>query len=37
MHSTIETVDLGDMEKCIQLLVSFARSVGVGERFAVEI
>ncbi|MCZ6868602.1 MAG: hypothetical protein O7G84_03745 [Gammaproteobacteria bacterium] len=35
MHSTIETVDLEDVEKCIHLLSAFARSVGREDTFKV--
>lgn len=37
MHSTIETVDLEDVENCIVLLTHFARSVGPEDRFKVEL
>jgi endoglucanase len=33
MHSTIESVDLEDVEKCIRLLAAFARSVGREDTF----
>ena len=35
MHSTIETVDFEDVEKCIRLLSAFARSVGREDTFKV--
>ena len=37
MHSTIETVDLKDVEECIKLLTAFVRSVGVDDKFQVEV
>ncbi len=37
MHSTVEVVDLGDVEQCIRLLVAFARSLGPDDAFAVTI
>jgi endoglucanase len=33
MHSTVETVDLGDVEHAIQLLAGFVRSLSLDERF----
>lgn len=35
MHSTIETVDIEDVEKCVRLLTAFARSVGPEDTFKV--
>ena len=37
MHSSVETVDLQDVERCVDLLVRFAASVKDGEAFRVEI
>ncbi|HET6569654.1 MAG TPA: M42 family metallopeptidase [Rhodothermales bacterium] len=37
MHSTVEMVDLEDVERCIRLLTAFARSVQPGDTFRVEI
>lgn len=37
MHSTVETVDLEDVEKCIRLLTAFARSVGREDTFRVRL
>ncbi len=37
MHSVVEVADFGDVEKVIALLTGFARSIGKGDRFAVEI
>ncbi|HLT47162.1 MAG TPA: M42 family metallopeptidase [Rubricoccaceae bacterium] len=34
MHSTVETVDLGDVEHAVRLLAAFVRAIGPGERFA---
>jgi endoglucanase len=37
MHSTVETVALGDVERCIDLLEAFVRSVREEDTFAVEL
>ncbi len=37
MHSVVEVADLGDVEKVIDLLSAFVKSVRPGDRFAVEI
>ena len=37
MHSTVETVELEDIERCIQLLLEFARSVTPQDDFSVEL
>ncbi len=37
MHSTVEMVDLQDVERCIQLLTAFVRSVQPGDSFRTEI
>ena len=37
MHSSVETVDLQDVERCVDLLVRFAASVKDGEAFRVDI
>jgi endoglucanase len=37
MHSTVETVDLKDVERCIELLAAFVRSVKGEDRFRVEV
>lgn len=34
MHSTVETVDLGDVEHTVRLLAAFVRALGPEERFA---
>ncbi len=37
MHSTVETVDLDDVQACIDLLTAFARSVQEGDDFRVAV
>ena len=37
MHSTVEMVELEDIERCIQLLLEFARSVTPQDDFSVEL
>jgi endoglucanase len=37
MHSTIETVDLGDVEHAVRLMTAFARSISADDRFAADI
>jgi len=37
MHSTIETVDLGDVEHAVRLMTAFARSISSDDRFAADI
>ncbi len=37
MHSTVEVVDLKDVERCIDLLTAFARSLRTGDAFRVEV
>ena len=37
MHSTVETVDLEDVERCISLLTAFARSIQADDVFRAEI
>ena len=37
MHSTVEVVDLGDVEQCINLLVAFARSIREDDSFTVDV
>ena len=37
MHSTVETVDLGDVEHTVRLLTAFARSVKASDAFRTEI
>ena len=37
MHSTVETVDLGDVEHTVRLLTAFARSVRADDAFRTEI
>jgi endoglucanase len=37
MHSVVEVADFGDVENVITLLTEFARSIGSGEQFKVEI
>ena len=37
MHSVVEVADFGDVEKVISLLTGFARSIGKGDQFSVEI
>ena len=37
MHSTVEMVELEDIERCIQLLLEFARSVTPQDEFSVEL
>ncbi len=37
MHSTVETVDLGDVEHAVQLMTAFARSITAADAFAAEI
>ena len=37
MHSSVETVDLQDVERCVDLLAGFAGSVKDGESFRVEV
>jgi putative aminopeptidase FrvX len=37
MHSTVEMVDLSDVERCIQLLTHFVRSIASKEEFTVKL
>lgn len=37
MHSTVETVDLRDVDRCVDLLVAFVESVKEGDAFRVEL
>ena len=37
MHSTIETVDLSDVEHAVRLMTAFARSISADDRFAADI
>jgi putative aminopeptidase FrvX len=37
MHSSVETVDMQDVQRCVELLVGFVESVKDGEKFRVEI
>lgn len=37
MHTTVEVVDLGDVEACIRLLTAFVRSLGADDDFAVRL
>ncbi|MFO8098722.1 MAG: M42 family metallopeptidase [Salinibacter sp.] len=37
MHSTVEVVDTGDIEQCIQLLTAFARSLDPDDEFGVSL
>ena len=37
MHSTVETVDLGDVEHTVALLAAFIRSVRTDDRFATDV
>jgi endoglucanase len=37
MHSTIETVDLGDVEHAVRLMTAFARSISADDAFAADI
>ena len=37
MHSTVETVDLGDVEHTVALLAAFVRSVRADDRFATDV
>ncbi len=37
MHSTVETVDLGDVEHAIRLMTAFARSIAAADSFTAEI
>jgi endoglucanase len=37
MHSTVETVDLGDVEHAIRLMTAFARSITADDSFAADI
>ena len=37
MHSTVETVDLGDVDHAVRLMTAFARSITAGDSFAAEI
>lgn len=37
MHSVVEVADFGDVEKVVALLTGFARSIGTGDQFSVEI
>ena len=37
MHSTVEVVDTGDIEKCVQLLTAFARSLDADDSFGVSL
>lgn len=37
MHSTVETVDLGDVEHAIRLMTAFARSISVDDSFRADI
>ena len=37
MHSTVEVVDLGDVQQCIDLLVAFARSIREDDSFTVDV
>lgn len=37
MHSTVETADLRDVERCAQLMAGFVRSLSVDDDFVVEI
>ncbi len=37
MHSTVETVDLGDVEHAVRLMTAFARSVTAGDAFRADI
>jgi endoglucanase len=33
MHSTVEMADLGDVERCIELLTHFVRSIASPDQF----
>jgi putative aminopeptidase FrvX len=37
MHSVIEVADLRDVERVVDLLEGFVRSLGAGERFEVKV
>ena len=37
MHSTIETVDLGDVEHTVRLMTAFARSISADDAFCADI
>ena len=37
MHSTVETVDLKDVESCVALLVAFVQSIGDKDNFRIEL
>jgi endoglucanase len=37
MHSTVEVVDLGDIQQCIDLYVAFARSLTADDAFTVDV
>lgn len=37
MHSTVEVVDTGDIEQCVQLLTAFARSLDPSDEFGVSL
>ena len=37
MHSTVETVDLGDVEHTVALLAAFARSVRADDAFRTDV
>jgi endoglucanase len=37
MHSTVEVVDTGDIEKCVQLLTAFTRSLAPDDTFGVSL
>jgi endoglucanase len=37
MHSTVETVDLGDVEHAVRLMTAFARSIAADDAFRAEI
>jgi endoglucanase len=37
MHSTVEVVDLGDVQQCIDWLTAFARSIQPDDVFTTEL